>query len=308
VPEDTVRFADLTDDRVPRELQAAYYFDFDAHPFEHAALFDRYSRSLIDAIGGIDDYLRSILPPAVEAARPVGTRTQDDFPGRSVGRFTVLLEEGAVFEPAFVVGADEAEHPLVLRRGARVLGANLWLDDGGVVVGEGSVVEPGTGIKGPTVIGRESEVRQGAYIRGDVLVGDRCTLRGEIKNTVMMNDCDFPHPSYLGDSLCGYHTHFGNQTTSANLRVFDLLDHKKVRVDLHGVTYDLGRRKVGIVLGDYTQVGCNCVSDPGCFLAPWVLCYQLGRLNKGFYGPNLIIKNKPLEHETIEHARLRKDV
>jgi bifunctional UDP-N-acetylglucosamine pyrophosphorylase / glucosamine-1-phosphate N-acetyltransferase len=309
--EPIVNLADVPDHEVPEVFKSKYYFDFDANPFAHSKLLDvEYSRTVIDVLDNIHDYINTTIPRVIEDPEPFTTWTEDDFETNSVGRFFVQLEEGAIFDPTYIVGSDEGEEPntLYVRRGARVLGVNIWLDSGNIVIGEDTVVEPGAGLVGPVLIGKRNKIRQGSYLRGDVLVGDDCTLRGEIKNSVMMNKCDFPHPSYVGDSLCGFHSHFGNQATSANLRVLDLLDHKTISVIYEGIRYDSGRRKVGIILGDFSQVGCNTVSDPGVFLAPWVICYQLNRLNKGFYGPDKIIKNKPMEHNVLEQATLRKDV
>ena len=67
-----------------------------------------------------------------------------------------------------------------------------------------------------------------------------------------------------------------------------------------GKAYDLGGPKLGIILGDFSQVGCNSVADPGTFLAPYTIVYQLTRINKGFYGPNVLLKNKPIEHGVVE--------
>jgi len=55
-----------------------------------------------------------------------------------------------------------------------------------------------------------------------------------------------------------------------------------------------------VILGDFSQVGCNSVADPGTFFAPYTIVYQLTRVNRGFYGPNVLIKNKPMEHGVIE--------
>ncbi|MFW6158249.1 MAG: hypothetical protein ACOC8E_02695 [Planctomycetota bacterium] len=302
----TLKLLDLAPDEIPEKLRPGYYFDFDEHPFEHAE-FVASAPSVIHVLERIRGYLAERLPALVESADAAETRTPADYPGRSTGEFRVLLEEDAVFEPAFVVGGDAEPSTLLLRRGAKVLGASLWLDHGDVVLGADTVVEPGVGVKGPAIVGRQNELRLGTYLRGKVLIGDGCKLRGEIKNTVLMNRANYPHPSYLGDSLCGYKSHFGNQATSANLKVFDLVERKTVTIELDGTEYDLGRRKVGIVMGDCAQVGCNSVSDPGVFLAPWVVCYQLTRLKKGFYGPDEVMKNKPLEHGVMEFAPLRRD-
>jgi len=304
--ENVLKLMELDASDVPDVLKAEYYFDFKAHPFAHAALFGgANARSVIDAIAGIDEYLKSALDDLIGKAKCAQTRTQADFPARCVGKFEVLLGEGAVFEPGFVVGGDDAPGRLYLAPGARLVGANVWLDGGPIAVGEGTVIEPDVGMKGPTIVGAENELRQGTYLRGDVLTGDGCTLRGELKNTVVMDKGNFPHPSYLGDSLCGYETHFGNQATSANLGIFAVIERAPIVMEADGRRYDIGRPKLGIIMGDYSQVGCNSVSDPGTFLAPWTIVYQLSRLNRGFYGPNELIKNKPMEHGVIERAPLR---
>jgi len=131
-----------------------------------------------------------------------------------------------------------------------------------------------------------------------------------LKNTVLMDKANFPHPSYLGDSLCGYMTHFGNQATAANLGIFEGIrprnERKNIILHLNGKLYDLGRSKVGIILGDFSQVGCNSVSDPATFLRPYTIVYSLTRLAKGFYGPNEVVKNKPHEKGVIERAPFRR--
>ncbi|MCM8765086.1 MAG: hypothetical protein NC830_06995, partial [Candidatus Omnitrophica bacterium] len=80
---------------------------------------------------------------------------------------------------------------------------------------------------------------------------------------------------------------------------------KNVVVEIGDKKYDIGRPKIGIVLGDWSQVGCNSVSDPGVFVGPNTIFYSLCRISKGFYGPNEVLKNKPLEHGVIERSPLR---
>ena len=70
---------------------------------------------------------------------------------------------------------------------------------------------------------------------------------------------------------------------------------------------DLGRRKLGAVLGDECQLGCSSVTEPGALLASRTFVYPLTRLPKGAYGPNELVKNKPLEHGVIERGPLRGD-
>ena len=304
---DVLILSELDAADVPEKLKADYYFDFKAHPFAHSALFaGKNARSVVDAIAGIEKYLKAVLPGMIGKAKPVKTKTHADFKGRCIGKFTVLLEEGAVFEPGFIVGGEDASATLHLAGGARVLGANVWLDDGSIAVGAGTSIEPDVGLKGPIILGAANELRQGAYLRGNVITGDGCIFRGELKNTVVMDKGNFPHPSYLGDSLCGHATHFGNQATSANLGIFAVIERAAIVVELEGRRYNLGRPKIGIIMGDYSQVGCNSVSDPGTFLGPWTIVYQLTRLNRGFYGPRELLKNKPMEHGIVERTPLRK--
>lgn len=72
-----------------------------------------------------------------------------------------------------------------------------------------------------------------------------------------------------------------------------------------GCRVDVGRRKVGAVLGDHSQLGCNSVTEPGCLLGPNTVVYPLSRMPKGVYGPSELIKNKPLENGVIERSPFR---
>jgi len=310
---DVKMLKDLSKDEVPAVLKPESYFDFGAHPFAHQALFERDDvNSVVGAVVAIGDYAKGWLSDTISKAKAekAGDLTilQNETPNgaHSCGNFEVILEKGAFFEPATVMGGDDA-HSIYVCAGAKVFGTDIYLDGGDIYIGEGTTVEPGVGIKGSTIIGKDNEVRQGVYFRGDVVIGDGGTFRGELKNVVMMDKANFPHPGYVGDSLCGFMTHFGNQATAANLGIFEGLREGDERKNLvlkleDGTGYDLGRPKLGIIMGDFSQVGCNSVSDPGTFLAPYVIAYALTRLNKGFYGPKEILKNKPMEHGVIERA------
>ena len=311
--EEVIKLKDVKAEDVPADLRAETYFDFAAHPFEHQALFEQ-TNSIYGAILGIDNYATRWLAETIAAKRPSAKafRNEAPTPIQTVGRFEVLLEGGAVFEPARIMGGatDDACHTIYVADGAKVIGANIYLDKGSIYIGGQTIVEPGVGIKGPVIVGGQTEIRQGAYLRGDCILGDGCIIRGEIKNSVLMNKANFPHPSYLGDSLCGFMTHFGNQATTANVGIFAGLVESDLREPLtvacDGKQYDLGKPKMGICMGDYSQVGCNSVSDPGTFLKPYTIAYPLSRISKGFYGPYEILKNKPMEHGIIERAPLRR--
>jgi hypothetical protein len=310
---DVIPLKGVPRDEVPAELKVETYFDFGAHPFRHEALFQRDDvNSVYGAILAIDDYAKSWLGENLPKLKEGGNVTvcTDDVPGvECTGHFTALVEEGATFQPGRIVGANDGSGGTVyIAAGASVVGTKIYLDKD-IYVGEGTVIEPGVGVKGPTIIGKNNDIRQGAYLRGDVITGDGCIMRGELKNTVLLDKANFPHPSYVGDSICGFMSHFGNQATAANLGIFEGLregdDRKNIVVKAGGKSYDLGKPKMGICLGDFSQVGCNSVSDPGTFLGPKTIVYSLTRITKGFYGPNEILKNKPMEHGVVERAEFK---
>jgi hypothetical protein len=285
-------------------LAPARFFDFAAHPFEHQKLFARPGvQTVVDALDHIGPYCQDMFAQFPEDYCDEYEVAHNDWPSTVCeGMFRVILDEGTVFSPdRIIAGADGA--PFVfLDRGAQVRGGVLDLRGGSVFIGADAVVE-GAWLCGPALIGGGAVVRPGAYLRGNVILGRNVTARGELKNAVIMDESDFPHPSYLGDSICGYHTHFGNNVTAANLSIFGRKGTLTLKHD--GQTYDLGRRKIGIIMGDFAQVGCGAVSDPGTFLLPHTIVYALTRINGGIYGPHEVLKNKPMEHGVIERAPLR---
>ena len=306
--DDVLKLKELKKEDVPADLRAVTYFDFKAHPFAHQALLEQ-TDSVYGAILGVNDYVTKWLADAV--AKRSGAKVlknEAPAPAHTIGNFEVVMEDGAVFAPARVIGSSKADtcYTIYVAKGASIIGAEIYANKGSIYIGADTVVEAGVGIKGPVIMGKECEVRQGAYLRGDVILGDGCIIRGEIKNSVLMDLANFPHPSYLGDSLCGYMTHFGNQVTTANVGIFAGLvpsdERKPLVIRCNGKSYDLGKPKMGICMGDFSQLGCNSVTDPGTFLKPYTISYSLTRLSKGIFGPNEILKNKPLEHGVIERS------
>jgi len=312
---DPIKLAELAADQVPAELKVEYFFDFKAHPFEHQSLFAG-KKSVIDVLGkDIGNYAKTWLANKIaEGQGKAKTLTDDAGGGMKTGSFQVMVEEGAIYAPAFVrgVAADKKKSTLYIAAGARVEGTNIFLDEGDIYVGPKTIVEPGTGIKGPAIIGEGNEIRFGCYLRGNVILGkggDGCAYRGELKNTVMMEGANFPHPSYLGDSICGYNTHFGNQVTAANLGIFQGLRERSKRtnvvVEIGGKYFDLGIIKMGVILGDNSQIGCSSVLAPGTVVGPNCVAYALTCFDRGVYKKGTLFKNKAMGHGVIEMSDLR---
>lgn len=311
-----IDLSELKPEDIPLELRCETYFDLNAHRFDHAELI-KGSKSVIDVLEKLHSYTRAWLSHKIKQGQRPITRIDgiDELrrylkkqPLRSIGKYQVLLEPNAIFFPANIYGyEDEGEiHTVYVARGAKIFGANFYTDTGDIFIGEKTEIEPGVTIHGPAIIGQRNKLRGGAYIREDTIVGNDCILRGELKGSVVMNSCDYPHPSYLGDSICGYRTHFGNQVTAANYGLLNIVEPQEVHVRIKNKIYNTGRQKVGIVMGDFSQVGCNTSADPGVFLMPWTLVYPLTRLRVGVYGPNVIIKYKPEKKGVIEITPLRR--
>jgi NDP-sugar pyrophosphorylase family protein len=174
-----------------------------------------------------------------------------------------------------------------IMEGAYLLGEKIF-------IGPGSVVEPGAVIKSPTYIGANTQVRQGAYIRGNALVGDHCVVghATEVKNAIFLNGAQAGHFAYVGDSILGNRVNLGAGTKLANVK----LNHANVVVKAAEQTYDTNLRKLGAILGDRVQIGCNAVSNPGTLLGPGCMAYALSLL-RGYYPANTMIK-RPSERAT----------
>lgn len=185
-----------------------------------------------------------------------------------------------------------AEHVRAEIRGTVMEGA--WIDpDNAVFIGEGTVVEPGAMIKGPTIIGRNCEVRQGAYVRGNVLVGDDCVVghTTEMKGAVMLDGAQAGHFAYVGDTLVGNRVNFGAGTKCANLKMLP----GNVAVKTADGKIDTGLRKFGAVLGDDVQLGCNSVTSPGTILGKRCVVYACTVVG-GVIAADTIVKHRqPLE-------------
>ncbi len=158
-----------------------------------------------------------------------------------------------------------------------------------VEVGEGTVVEPGATIKGPAIIGNNCEVRSGAYIRSDVVVGDGVTVghSTELKRSLIHDEAEIPHFSYVGDSVIGWKGHLGAGVKVSNLKV----TREPVVVHLGENDVPTGLRKFGCLLGDRAEIGCNSVLNPGTLVGRRTLVTANASL-AGYYPPDSFVKLK----------------
>ena len=157
-----------------------------------------------------------------------------------------------------------------------------------VLVGENVKIYPTATIEGPAIIGSDSEIRPGAFIRGSVIVGSGCVIgnSSELKNCILLDKVQVPHYNYIGDSILGYKAHTGAGTICSNLKT----DGKTVVI--HGdIDYQTGLRKLGAILGDNTDIGCNALLNPGTVIGKGTAVYPMTRL-RGVYPENSIVKSE----------------
>ncbi len=133
-----------------------------------------------------------------------------------------------------------------------------------IFVAPGCQIEAGAFIRGPCILGEGCVVRAHAYIRGLVVAGKRCVIGHgtEVKSSILLNDVHLAHFNYLGDSILGNGVNLGAGAKCANFR----LDGGMVQLRLGDEKVNTGRRKLGAILGDGVQVGCNAVLSPGTVL------------------------------------------
>lgn len=118
-------------------------------------------------------------------------------------------------------------------------------------------------IGGPCIIGASTEVRQCAFIRGSALVGENCVVGNstELKNVIIFDNVQVPHYNYVGDSILGFKSHMGAGSITSNVKSDKTLVHVKSQDKI--IDIDTKRKKFGAMLGDYVEVGCNSVLNPG---------------------------------------------
>jgi len=133
-----------------------------------------------------------------------------------------------------------------------------------VWVHKSAKIAPTAFLGGPCIIGPDTEVRHCAFIRGSALVGERCVVGNsvELKNVILFDNVQVPHYNYVGDSILGYKSHMGAGAITSNVKS----DKSLVLIVCGETRIETGIKKVGAILGDYVEVGCNSVLNPGTII------------------------------------------
>ena len=168
------------------------------------------------------------------------------------------------------LSVDEYDHPE----------ENIW-------IAKSATVAPTAYIHGPAIIGKEAEIRHCAFIRGNAIVGEGAVVGNstELKNVILFNKVQVPHYNYVGDSILGFKSHMGAGSITSNVKS----DKTLVEIKTKECKIQTGLKKIGAILGDYVEVGCGTILNPGSVVGSHTNIYPLSMV-RGFVEKNSIYK------------------
>lgn len=180
-------------------------------------------------------------------------------------------------------------HDFIIELGKR-LPREIFEERGEAIwVAKSAKIAPTACLNGPLIIDEEAEVRHCAFIRGNAIIGKGAVVGNstELKNVVLFNKVQVPHYNYVGDSILGYKSHMGAGSITSNVKS----DKTLVTVKGKDGAIETGLKKMGAMLGDHVEVGCNSVLNPGTVIGRNSNIYPTSMV-RGVIPANSIYKNK----------------
>ncbi len=161
-------------------------------------------------------------------------------------------------------------------------GENIW-------IAKSATVAPTACVNGPCIIDEDAEIRHCAYIRGNAIVGKGAVVGNstELKNVILFNKVQVPHYNYVGDSILGYKSHMGAGSITSNVKS----DKTLVVVKSPQGNIETGLKKMGAMLGDNVEVGCNSVLNPGTIIGRGSNVYPTSMV-RGYVAADSIYKKQ----------------
>ena len=177
-----------------------------------------------------------------------------------------------ILELGETLSADEYDHP-----------------EEGVWIAKDAKIFPSAYIGAPCIIDHGAEVRHCAFIRGSAIVGKNAVVGNstELKNVVLFDNVQVPHYNYVGDSILGYKAHMGAGSITSNVKS----DKTLVTVHIPDAPIETGRKKFGAMLGDFAEIGCNSVLNPGTVIGRDSQVYPLSSV-RGVVPARHIVKGE----------------
>ena len=172
---------------------------------------------------------------------------------------SLAWEQIAAYEYPYEVLADIGD--IIKKIGAALPADRFEKREGDIWVAKNATVAPTACLNGPLIIDEEAEIRHCAFVRGNAIVGKGAVVGNstELKNVVLFNKVQVPHYNYVGDSVLGFKSHMGAGSITSNVKS----DKTLVVVKNGEEKIETGLKKMGAMLGDHVEVGCNSVLNPG---------------------------------------------
>lgn len=171
------------------------------------------------------------------------------------------------------------------------VGKNIWIH-------RSAKIAPTIAMAGPMIICAKAEVRQSAFLRGRVIIGEYAVIGNscEVKNSIIFDGAQIPHFNYVGDTIMGYKAHLGAGAVTSNVK------SDKTLIQVHAEDGDVttGFKKFGAILGDFAEIGCNSVLNPGTVIGRNSNVYPLSSV-RGCVPADSIYKNQ--ENIVIKEVR-----
>lgn len=183
-------------------------------------------------------------------------------------------------------------HDFILKLGETLSGERFERRGQDIWVAKSATVAPTACLNGPLIIDEEAEIRHCAFIRGNAIVGKGAVVGNstELKNVVLFNKVQVPHYNYVGDSVLGYKAHMGAGSITSNVKSDKTLVVVKGKVADEAFALETGLKKMGAMLGDRVEVGCNSVLNPGTVIGRDSNIYPTSCV-RGFVPTRHIFKN-----------------
>lgn len=158
-----------------------------------------------------------------------------------------------------------------------------------VRVHKSAKISPTACIFPPCIIGKDTEVRHCAFIRGNAIIGNSCVVGNsvELKNVILFDNVQIPHFNYAGDSVFGYRSHMGAGAITSNVKS----DKSAITLNICGEKRQTGLKKLGALVGDFAEIGCNAVLNPAAVIGRNATVYPLQSV-RGYVPPDSIYKSK----------------
>lgn len=189
---------------------------------------------------------------------------------------------------------------LVLKLGTVLPKEEFYTLKHGVWVSKSAKIADTSSINAPCIIDEGAEIRHGSFIRGNAIVGKNAVVGNstELKNVILFDGVQVPHYNYVGDSIVGYKSHLGAGAITSNVK----MDKSLVCVSYGGERFCSGYKKLGAIIGDFVEVGCGAVLNPGTVIGKNTNIYPLSSV-RGFIKENSIYKSEDMIYSKLPYLR-----